>query len=110
MLWDFEEAAKCYRLIDNDAVNVVVPWDPEEFRGLQEEIRKTGRLTVDWIRRARPHVVNLYRPDSHLGYLDPVVRKTDGEKDDWFFLLGEGLYDRDLLGLTGPDPDDVWIA
>ena len=109
--WDFEVTAREYRLIDNDAVNVVVPWDAEAFRRLQQEIRETGRLTVDWIRRARPHVVNLYRPDSHTGYLDPVAPRTGEEKkEDWFFLLGDGLYDRDLLGLTGPDPDHVWIA
>ena len=109
---DFEGTAKLYRLIDQDAINVVVPWDPGAFQALRDGLREAGRLSTRWVRQARPHAVNLYRPkaqDPLWAYLDPASRipKEDG-REDWYLLLGEGLYDREMLGLTGAP--EVWIA
>lgn len=109
---DFEETAKLYRLIDQDAINVVVPWDPETFQALRDDLREAGRLSTRWVRRARPHAVNLYRPkiqDPLWAYLDPASRiPKEDRREDWFLLLDEKLYDREMLGLTGAP--EVWIA
>ena len=115
---DFSATAELYRLIDQDAINVLVPYDPEEFESLRDELRRTGRLTAGWIRQARPHTVNLYRPkddDPIRGFLEPAAPVKDGKAreemkaGDWFLLLGEGLYDRGMVGLTGV-PENWWIA
>jgi CRISPR-associated endonuclease/helicase Cas3 len=109
---DFQETAELYRLIEQDAISVLVPYDLEAFNALREELRETGRLTTRWVRRARPHTVNLYRPkdnDPIWGYLDPALRSRNEEaKQEWYVLLDETLYDREMLGLTGAP--QVWIA
>jgi CRISPR-associated endonuclease/helicase Cas3 len=110
---DFVEAAALYRLIDQDAVNVLVPYDPGVFAALTTGLKRAGRLTTAWVHRARPHTINLFRPkedDPIRNFLQPVALGPRGEESkDWFVLLQEALYDRNLLGLTGV-PDDAWIA
>lgn len=109
---DFAATAELYRLIDQDAVNVLVPYDAETFERLRAELREAGRPSRGWIRRARSQSVNLYRPQPHdpiWAYLDPAPAGRAAEKsEDWFLLLAGDLYDRSLLGLTGAP--DVWIA
>lgn len=110
---DFTEAAALYRLIEQDAINVVVPFEPAPMRDLVAQLSEAGRITGAWIRRARPFTVNLYRPregDEIYHYLRPVpVGRRGEESKDWFTLLDEGLYDCDLFGLTGPT-HSAWIA
>lgn len=109
----FQAAAEHYRLIDQDAVNVVVPYDREAFEDLREELRRAERPTARWIRRARPHTVNVYRrregKDPLHAFLQPAS-STRGEdvREDWFLLLDESLYDRESLGLLAAP--EVWIA
>ncbi|HEX7180344.1 MAG TPA: CRISPR-associated endonuclease Cas3'' [Thermoanaerobaculia bacterium] len=109
---DFQETAELYRLIDQDAINVVVPYAPDAFATLVRELREAGRPTAAWVRRARPHTVNVYRPkdgDSLWGYLDPAVAdRTKQKGQEWYVLLDDQLYDRDMLGLTAVP--QVWIA
>jgi CRISPR-associated helicase Cas3/CRISPR-associated endonuclease Cas3-HD len=108
---DFEQAAELYRLIDQDAVNVVVPYEPEAFAALDAELREAGRLTGGWIRRARRHTVSLYRPrlDAPVRrFLQPVSLGRGELSDDWFLYTEPEHYDRELLGLR--EAPDVWIA
>jgi CRISPR-associated endonuclease/helicase Cas3 len=109
---DFQETAELYRLIDQDAISVLVPYDPEAFEVLSEELREAGRPSREWIRSARRHAISLYRPklgDPLWAYLDPAVKPRGEEtKQEWFVLLGEKLYDREMFGLTGAS--EVWIA
>lgn len=109
---DFSTAAELYRLIDQDAVNVLVPYDPGEMKRLTRSLQEQGRPRRDWLRRARPHTVNLYRPkqgDPICNWLAPAFPARQAEEPaDWFVLLDEALYDREMLGLTGAP--DVWIA
>lgn len=111
-LLDFEETARLYRLVDQDAINVVVPWDSAAFQALRDDLREAGRLSTRWVRQARPHAVNLYRPkaqDPLWAYLDPASRiPKEDRREDWFLLLDDKLYDREMLGLTGAP--EVWIA
>ncbi len=108
---DFEEVARRYRLIEQDAINVVVPYDPEAFAGLRRELDQSGRLTRNWIRRARPHALSLYRPKRNApiwSFLEPARMTSGEESDEWFVYLEDRHYDRDLLGLTAAP--EVWIA
>ncbi|HEY2293476.1 MAG TPA: CRISPR-associated helicase Cas3', partial [Thermoanaerobaculia bacterium] len=82
-LWDFVDTAAFYRLIDQDAINVLVPYDPDAFAELVAELKRAGKLTARWIRRARPHTINLYRPkenDLILHYLQPAPAGREGEE------------------------------
>lgn len=109
---DFQETAELYRLIDQDAISVLVPYDPEAFEALRMELREAGRPTRRWVRRARPHAVNLYRPkegDPLGAYLEPAFKAEARDKrQEWHVLLRPQLYDSEMLGLTGAP--EVWIA
>lgn len=108
---DFERIAELFRLIDQDAVNVLVPYDLEEFRALDAELAKAGRLTRDWIQRARRHAVSLYRPKPEnpvQRFLKPAPLGRGELSDDWYLYIEADHYDRDLLGLL--EAPDVWIA
>ncbi len=111
--WDFAQTATLYRLIDQDAINVLVPFAPDRFHELVDELKAAGKLTSRWVRRARPHTVNVYRPkegDPFRNFLWPAPTGQKGEESkDWFVLLGEDLYDPQLAGLTGPS-ESAWIA
>lgn len=111
---EFEKMAQLYRLIDQDTISVLVPYDPNAFEDLRAELRATG-LTGKWIRKARPYTVSVFRPkpsDLLWGYLDPAVRSRgdeDRQSQEWFVYFEASHYDRDLLGLVGPS-EGVWIA
>jgi hypothetical protein len=108
----FVKVANLYRLIDSDTINVLVPYDPATFDTLRDEIlngdrRKPGFIR-DWIRRARPHSVGVYRPrpDSpNWCFIQPVYfgKPLDSNNDaDWFICLPDATYDENL-GLQFPD-------
>lgn len=113
---DFEQIAKCYHLIEQDSISVLVPYDLEAFEKLKDELREAGHLTGDWIRRARRHAVNLYRPEANApvwAYLKPAPlgrdrNREERESQEWFVYLAEDHYDRELLGLT--EAPEIWIA
>lgn len=107
---NFEEVAKLYRVIDEDTIQVVVPYDLRTFRRLCAEARER-RLSRGWIERARRHVVSIFRPkpsDETWNVLEPVRLKNGEESGDWFLHLREDAYDRELLGLR--KAEDLWIA
>jgi CRISPR-associated helicase Cas3/CRISPR-associated endonuclease Cas3-HD len=103
---DFERIAELFRLIDQDTVNVLVPYDLEEFRRLETDLAATGRLTRDWIQRARPHAVSLYRTDRI--NLKPAPLGRGQSSEEWYLLITEDQYDRDLFGFI--EAEDAWIA
>lgn len=110
---DFPEVAKLYRLIDKDAINVVVPYDPSAYGALRREIDDGGFLTARWVREARPHAVSLFRPspdDSSWASLRQIPLAGAGRESasDWFILLDPQAYDRDLAGLS--QLRDIWLA
>lgn len=106
---DFPEVARLYRLIEKDAVNLLVLYKPaqDKVRELAEEVRDTG-LTSAWIQRARPYTVSIYRPSPDTlrsGYFEPVPlrgREGKGDAQDWFLCLDPNCYN-DHLGLTLPE-------
>ena len=103
---DYVEVSNLYKLIDDDCVNVLVPYRLNEsldaFDALSDEALDQG-LSPQWIRKAQPLTISLYRSylKSELGTrLQPIPlakRKGGGNSDQWFIELEKNNYDE----LTG---------
>lgn len=111
----FPDTAQRYRLITQDAINVVVPYGEQldEFSSLRAESDRKG-LTADWIRRARPLTVSLYRPnmdDTIWDALIPVkvAGRGDREQNEWFIYAIKEHY-HPMLGLVPTGSLNNWIA
>jgi len=104
----FAEVARQYRVIEQNSVNVLVPYLPEEFQSLVAEVRETG-LNRSWIRRARPYTIGMFRPrprDRVMDRMEPVPvrrgkRGVSENAEDWFIYLWEEDYRPDV-GLVTP--------
>lgn len=108
---NFVEVAKHYRLINKEAIEILVPYDPAVFRVLRRELEERGRLTRDWMRKARRHSVSVFRPKHDDGLwqvLEGAPLGRDERSEEWYVLLQEELYDRDLRGLVAAEPS--WIG
>lgn len=112
---DFVEVTRQYRLIDTDAIQVLVPWADrwEEFRALRAEAENVG-ITADWMRRAQGLAVGVYRrQDGPPDWAIPAKLRRRGkgdagDSDEWFILQGDH-YD-DTLGLKPPEGPQLFIA
>lgn len=111
----FPDVARSYRLIAQDAINVLVPYDEQldEFASLRDEADRKG-LTGAWIRRARPLTVSLYRPkmdDTIWDALIPVkvAGRGDREQNEWFIYAIKEHY-HPMLGLVPTGSLNNWIA
>ena len=115
MAGSFPDIAKEYRLIKQDAINVLVPYQPliEEFDKLCDEGNKIG-LTSEWIRRARPLAVSVYRPKPDDTIWDSLITvkiagRKDKEQNDWFIYIRKEDY-HPVLGLTPSGSLNIWIG
>ncbi len=109
---DFEKVAHAYRLIEQDAINILVPYERGTYDKLCQWTRSREPRGLEsirrWITDARPYTVSPFRPqrESTLwNVIEPVQfsryhERTD-EEADWFRLLPTGQYDR-LLGFLDP--------
>ena len=112
---DFVEVARLYRLIDTDAIQVLVPWADrwDDFRTLRAEAESAG-ITADWMRRAQGLAVGVYRrKDGPPSWAIPAKLRRRGKvdagvSDEWFIL--EGDYYDDTLGLKPPEGPQLFIA
>jgi len=114
---DFIEVARGYRLIDQDAIQVLVPWVDrwDDFQALRAEAEQIG-ISGGWMRRAQGLAVSIYRPaPKHPAWGVLIAAKlrrrgttNGGVSDEWFILEGDH-YD-DTLGLTPPEGPQVFIA
>lgn len=108
---DFPEIAKCYRLIDQSAIQVLAPWAgrKEEFDTLQAEAEREG-ISAGWMRRAQGLAVSIYRSNegAPAWAIPAKLRRGIGTSDEWFIL--EGDYYDDTLGLNPPKGQQVFIA
>ena len=104
---DFPEVAKEYRLIKNDMINIVVPFDEDKFEALQMLADDEG-LTLDWIKQARGLSISFFRPkqnDVIWNSLVPVQSIQQGRykiKEDWFMINDKTDYDA-ILGYKKPE-------
>jgi len=110
----FAEVARLYRIIDSGAVDVLVPYDPVQYRKLKDEVYRTG-VTREWTIRARPHAIGLYCPgegDPARDFLSQLnVRNKNGWEpcDGWYIYTGEADY-HPALGLVLPRESRCLIA
>ncbi|MDY7017775.1 MAG: CRISPR-associated endonuclease Cas3'' [Nitrospirota bacterium] len=112
---DFVEVARLYRLIDTNAIQVLVPWADrlDDFRTLCAEAEDVG-ITADWMRRAQGLAVGVYRrKDGPPAWAIPAKLRRRGKvdagvSDEWFIL--EGDYYDDTLGLKPPEGPQLFIA
>jgi len=108
---DFAEVAKLYRLIEQDAINVLVPYDKEAYGRLAAAVRADG-LNRDWIRNARPHAVSLFRNRAdEIPHLEavPLTPKAARVSDQWFIYLKEGDYDSTFGLVPSEDPESYVV-
>lgn len=101
----FVTVSTMFRLIEKDAINVLVPYDPDEFAALRDEALTSGRITRDWITRARPYTVGLFLHGRDRARLQPFLLpfKIHGEESDWWYLADSGKeYYDSSLGLKPP--------
>lgn len=114
---DFSEAARLYRLIDTDCINILVPYTRAVFDHLCERITHNNRqfpAVGDWFREAAPYAVSLFRPKpDSLEWCDlqPIQFSrcpVENDQAQWFSLLAPDRYDM-RLGLT-PRDDTCLIA
>lgn len=102
---DFEQLAGLYRLIDQDTINVLVPYDQAAFDKLAAEVLSEG-LSRKWIAMARSHSVGVYQPrrnDPIIDCLEPVPVVPGREYSDDWFIYREDYCER--RGLVPPQLD-----
>lgn len=107
---DFSGVAMHYRLIDQNTVQVLVPWADrwDEFDTLRNEAEREG-ISAKWMRRAQGLAVSIYLPkDGPPAWAIPAKLRRGGTSDEWFILEGDH-YD-DILGLNPPKGEQVFIA
>lgn len=110
----FPDVARQFRLIKNDMINIVVPFDPQLFKDLQTLADEQG-LTAPWIKMARGLSISLYRPkhdDVIWDSLLPVQQFKQGrysKQEDWFMVNNDKDYDKDL-GYKKPVSLNLYIG
>jgi len=102
---DFPRVAESLRIIEEDTVPVLVPFDLQAVESICSEARSAARLTRSLWRRAQRHSVSLRRNDFERGLAEGLAYEV---------VLGTGLYrwtgEYDTVrGITGggPDPADL---
>ncbi len=108
---DLERTAHCYRWIEGEGLNLLVPYTEriEEFWRLAAEAR-AGRFSAAWLRAARALSVNV-RLKRRIPILDQCeeVRHKE-ESTGWYILNNDTYYDPALGLIDDGDPDANMIA
>lgn len=106
---NFPRVAEHYRLIEQNSVNLLVPYCLQSWEKLAHEARNRG-ITRNWVQLARPHTVSIFRPragDPVHSYLEPVsVAGRQEYAHDWYIYTDPDSYDP-RLGLTPPQSDRI---
>jgi hypothetical protein len=109
---DFEDVARLYRVIEKDAINVLVPYKRKVFKLLASHARNNG-LSRRWINAARQYCVGLFKPraDSPIQHFLEPIKVGKGEmSEEWFIYRGrEEDYDQ-ARGLVIPESPECLIA
>ena len=107
---DFPEVPKVYSIIENDAIQVLVPWQGRktEFDDLRRVAESTG-ISARWVRLAQGLAVSIYRTkDGPPAWAIPAKLQRGGYSEEWYIL--EGNHYDDILGLHPPKGEQVFIA
>jgi CRISPR-associated helicase Cas3/CRISPR-associated endonuclease Cas3-HD len=116
---DFAEIARLYRLIEQDAIQVLVPWGDRliDFEALRAAAETDG-IDGAWMRSAQGLAVNLYRPRAdHPAWsilIPAKLRRTgkaERKHEEWFILEDpRGKHYDETRGLILPQSERVLIA
>ena len=113
---DFVRVAQEYRLIDQSAIQVLVPYEKyrDIFDELQHQQDKEG-INGKWVRKAQGLAVSVFRPrDGHPAWdvlIPAKLRYGKGVSDEWYILedrTGE-FYDN-VIGLRLPQSQLIFIG
>ena len=115
----FPEIARRYRLIDQDAIQIVVPWSQrmDDYEALRAQAMRG--IDGQWIKHAQALAVSVYRPKpGHPAWarLPAANLRRGGTSDEWFVLEDPNRHDPDrrlyddTLGLRLPGDQQVMIA
>ncbi len=111
---DFPEIARRYRLIAQDAIQIVVPWKPciDEYKRLREQA--IANVDYKWMRRAQTLSVSIHRLKADhpaWGHLVPAHFRRGGDSNEWFVLEDpKGIFYDDILGLQLPNSPTDFFA
>lgn len=113
---DFVRVAQEYRLIDQSAIQVLVPY--EKYRDLFDELQHQqdeDGISGKWIRKAQGLAVSVFRPKNDhpaWGVLIPAkLSYGKGVSDEWFILEDrDGEYYDDVVGLRLPQSQLIMIG
>jgi len=112
---NFVQVAQQYRLIKQDAINVLVPYQGAwgDYQKLLREEAEDG-IRTDWMRRAQLLAVVCYRPGQQhpaWGVLKPAHLSFKRMESDEWFLINEALpgwsYEAET-GLNLPEKQGAW--
>jgi hypothetical protein len=113
---NFVSVAQQYRLIDNSAIQVLVPYAPclELFDELQREQTDHG-IGAKWIRRAQGLTVSIFRPKHEHPAWEVLIparlRYGKGTSDEWYILEDRnGEFYDDIIGLRLPQSQQILIG
>ncbi|MBX9895406.1 MAG: CRISPR-associated helicase Cas3' [Nitrosomonas sp.] len=112
---DFAEVARLYKLIDHDAIQILVPWEGklDEFTALLAEADRKG-ISSGWMRRAQSIAVSIYRPQAGHpagSILIPAKLRRGGVSDEWFILQdSQKNHYHAIRGLQLPQSEQIFIA
>jgi CRISPR-associated helicase Cas3/CRISPR-associated endonuclease Cas3-HD len=113
---DFVRVAQEYRLIDQSAIQVLVPYEKyrELFDELQHQQEKDG-ISGKWIRKAQGLAVNVFRPKNDhpaWGVLIPAkLGYSKGVSDEWYILEDQhGELYTNVSGLQLPQSQLILIG
>ncbi|MBX3618174.1 CRISPR-associated helicase Cas3' [Nitrosomonas sp.] len=112
---DFAEVARLYKLIDHDAIQILVPWEGrrDEFTALLAEADRIG-ISSEWMRRAQGIAISIYRPQAGHpagSVLIPAKLRRGGVSDEWFILQDpQKTYYHATRGLQLPQSEQIFIA
>ena len=110
----FPQVAQQFRLIKNDMINIVVPFDGRLFKDL-ETLAEAKGLTSQWIKKARGLSISLFRPKSDDVVWDSLLpvqqfkQRRYSKQEDWFMVNNNKDYDK-TLGYKKPESLNCWIA
>jgi len=104
---DFVDVARNYRVIEQDTINVLVPYDRYVYSRLRSEVLNNG-LTRDWIHRAIPYSVSLFRRqmDKLRQSLETIIISGENDSTEWYIYRKEDDYDKE----TGLNPSEAPLA
>ncbi|UCZ57490.1 CRISPR-associated helicase Cas3' [Desulfurispirillum indicum] len=103
--------ADAYRLIDQDTISILVPYNQSDFNVLVKEADEKG-INSAWQKRAQVTSVSVFRPKrehSVWGVIYAAKTVYGGESEEWHILQKPEFYDP-VFGFRPPDAPQILIG